>query len=328
MPLFRHHHDEPGPGRAGTGDPASRGPGAAPGLAEFAAAEGWLPAGDRPFDGHLEDAVAEINRTLHGAARTLGAARLHGIRVGATVFRGAYRGSIGGRAVTVANAWTNIEPEVRQSTGEMHGAAVCAVELPSVLAMMCVQPRRFPPVGHARESPTGNPVFDGQFLVAGLPGPGTGQQVAGAGQQVLTPGVQQRMMAHDDWVFWAGRYLLGCISKGPFRSTGEVSQRIAEVMGILAAIPASVLPDHVDHSADDLIARVNRVTSMDEGLALLQQLTPQERGQLAGSDSPLAALADVRTPQEAMARFKTLDPQRKMQLMAMFMKVRDAQRGR
>ena len=28
-----------------------------------------------------------------------------------------------------------------------------------------------------------------------------------------------------------------------------------------------------------------------------------------------------------MARFKTLDPQRKMQVMTMFMKVRDAQRG-
>lgn len=35
------------------------------------------------------------------------------------------------------------------------------------------------------------------------------------------------------------------------------------------------------------------------------------------------ALADVRTPQEAMARFQTLDPQRKMQLITMFMRVRD-----
>ena len=52
------------------------------------------------------------------------------------------------------------------------------------------------------------------------------------------------------------------------------------------------------------------------------------RSRPARSDSPLAALAGVRTPREAMARFKTLDPQRKMQLMTMFMKVRDAQRGR
>ena len=47
----------------------------------------------------------------------------------------------------------------------------------------------------------------------------------------------------------------------------------------------------------------------------------------ARSDSPLAALAGARTPQEAIARFKTLDPQRKMQLMVMFMKVRDTERG-
>ena len=30
---------------------------------------GWTPAPDRPFDGHLEDAVAEINRVRHGASR-------------------------------------------------------------------------------------------------------------------------------------------------------------------------------------------------------------------------------------------------------------------
>ena len=65
---------------------------------------------------------------------------------------------------------------------------------------------------------------------------------------------------------------------------------------------------------------------MQEGLAFLQQLTPGERDRLARSDSPLAALADVRTPQEAMARLRSLDPQRKMQVMAMFMRVKDSQR--
>ncbi len=310
MPLFRHHHDAPGPGR----------PGGAAALASLAATPGWQPAGDRPFDGHLEDAVAEINRAMHGAARTLGAVRLHGIRVGDTTFGDAYRGSIDGRAVIVANAWTNIGPEVRGSTGQMYGAAVCAVELPSILPAMYIQPRHFPPITHARENPTGDPAFDDRFLVAGMP-------VAAPGPQMLTPDVQQQIMARDDWVFRAERYLLGCVSRGPFRDAGEVTQRIGEVMGIVTAIPASVIPAHVDHSQDGLIARVNRLTSMDQGLALLQQLTPDERERLARSDSPLAALADVRTPQEAMARFKTLDPQRKMQLMAMFMKVRDSQRG-
>ena len=146
MPLFRHHHKVAAPDCPGAG---------LPGLPAFAAAQGWAPAGDRPFDGHLEDAAAEINRTLHGAPRSLGAVRRQGLRIGATTFRDAYRGSVAGRAVTVANAWTNIGPEVRQSTGEWYGAAVCAVELPSLLPLLCVQPRRFPPVAQILETPAG-----------------------------------------------------------------------------------------------------------------------------------------------------------------------------
>lgn len=140
MPLFRHHHEAPAPGLPG------------PGLSAFAAAQGWAPGSDLPFDGHLEDAAAEINRTLHGAARSLGEVRRHGLRIGDTIFRDAYRGSVAGRAVIVANAWTNIGPEVRHSTGEWYGAAVCAAELPSLLPLLCVQPRRFPPVTQIREA--------------------------------------------------------------------------------------------------------------------------------------------------------------------------------
>ena len=310
MPLFKHHHAATTPAVPGV---------SVAGLAGLAADQGWAAAGDRPFDGHLEDAAAEINRTMHGAARSLGAVRLHGIRIGATTFRDAYRGSVAGRVVIVANAWTNIGAEVRYSTGEWYGAAVCAVELPSLLPLLCVQPRRFPPVTRIRETPAGAEPFDDLFLVAGTPGPGNSAQL-------LTPEVQQRIMARDDWVFWAERYLLGCVSKGPFREAAQVAQRVDEVLGIVAAIPASVLPDHVDHSADDLIARAARLTTMQEGLAFLQELTPAERDRLARSDSPLAALADVRTPQEAMARLKALDPPRKMQVMAMFMRVKDSQR--
>ena len=63
-------------------------------------------------------------------------------------------------------------------------------------------------------------------------------------------------------------------------------------------------------------------------MAFLQGLTPADREQLARSGSPLAALADVRTPKEAMARFRGLDQPRKMQLMMMFMEVKDQQRRR
>ena len=60
-------------------------------------------------------------------------------------------------------------------------------------------------------------------------------------------------MAHDDWVFWAERYLLGCVGRGAFRTAEEVGQRISEVLGVVTATPASVLPDHVDHPEDDLM---------------------------------------------------------------------------
>ena len=42
---------------------------------------------------------------------------------------------------------------------------------------------------------------------------------------------------------------------------------------------------------------------------------------LARSDTPLAAFADVRTPEEAMARFGSLPESQRMQLLAMFMRV-------
>jgi hypothetical protein len=43
---------------------------------------------------------------------------------------------------------------------------------------------------------------------------------------------------------------------------------------------------------------------------------------MRASDSPLPHLADVCTPQEAMARLKILDRQRKTQVMVMFRRVK------
>ena len=63
---------------------------------------------------------------------------------------------------------------------------------------------------------------------------------AGQQMQVLTPDLRQRIMARGDRVFRAERYLLGCVSKGPFGSVNEVTQRIGEVLAVVAAIPASV----------------------------------------------------------------------------------------
>ena len=302
MRLFGHHHDAPR-------RDASAG---VAGLAEAAAAQGWQPVAGNPFDGHLENAVHEITRAMYGAPRGLPARP----GVGDTTFSDAFRASISGRAVTVANGWTVIEPGLFQAGRGTPAVAVCAAELPSVIGQICVQSRRFPHMMAWPESPAGNPVFDERFRVtSGLGG------ILGA----LTPDVQQRIMARDDWVFWGERYLLACVSKGAFRSAGEVSQRVAEVMDIVAAIPESVLPRQVDHSEDGLVARISKLESVEDAIAMLQELTPADREQLGRSNTPLAAFADVQTPEEAIARFQALDDQRKMQVLAMFMRVQDTQ---
>jgi len=92
--------------------------------------------------------------------------------------------------------------------------------------------------------------------------------------------------------------------------------------------PAAASRPADDLSPADLMARLSQLASLDEALAMLQALTPAERTVLAGLDTPLAALADVRTPQEATARYRTLDPQVKLQLAAMFMRPGAAARRR
>ncbi len=305
MVLFHRKND----------DPFRNVPPDIPGLADAMAAQGWAPISGQPFDGHLEDDVHETARTLYGFSRGQPAIRVVVLRVGGTTYRDAFRGTVDGRAVTVASVWTAMEGENRYGTGEVKGVAVCAVELPTLLPIACVQPRQLPPIMAVRDSPTGNAAFDERYsVVAALD----------ADASVLTPELQRLITAHDDWVFRGERYLLGCVSKGRHADVQAVWDRIDEVLRIVAAIPASVMPDHVDHIGDDLIARLSRLTTLDEGLAFLEGLTSAERDRVATSDSPLAALADVRTPQEAMARFKTLGHEQQQQLMAQFTRVSDA----
>ena len=285
------------------------------GLAEFARANSWEARGERPFDGHLEDGVHRVTCAMY---RVPASTAMTGVRVGNTIFRDSYRTRVDSRAVIVSNGWTNIQTEIQKAPDHWRGVAVCAAELPTMLPLARVSPRDTGAELGVSPDPTGNAEFDQRFVVSASPG---------RARQVLTPPVQQQIMARDDWFFWVERYFFGCISRGAFASVDEVRERIDILIGVIAAIPTSVLPDHVDHSADDLIARVNRLTSLEEAMAMLEQLTPADRDQLANSDTPLAAFADVRSPQEAMARFKTLDQARKMQLLAMFMQVKDSQRN-
>ena len=230
----------------------------------------------------------------------------NGVRVGGTEYGDAFRGSIGGRTIIVANAWTSVTPE---PAAELPGTAVCAVELPSVLPVACVQPRRFPALTHLPESPTRNPAFDRRYAVTVLPGADAGP---------LTWDVQQRIMAREDWVFRAERYVLACVSAGAFATVDEVSQRIGEVLAIAEGIGAAVTPVTVDDSDDELLARAGRLTSLEDAIAFLASLSPAERERLARSPAPVAALADVTTAQEAVSRFQALDQQRKMELIAIF----------
>ncbi len=285
------------------------------GLAEFARANRWEARGEQPFDGHLEQGVHHVTCAIY---RVPTSTALSGVRVGNTIFRDSYRTTVDGRAVIVSNGWTNIQTEAQYAPDHWRGVSVCAAELPSMLLLSRVSPRDEGAALGVSPDPTGNAEFDQRFVVSAPPD---------GARQVLTPAVQQQIMARDDWFFWVERYLFGCICPGAFASVDEVRERIDTVLGIIAAIPASVLPDHVDHAADDLIARISRLTSLEEAMAMLQQLTPADREQLAKSDTPLAAFADVRSPQEAMARLKTLDQSRTMQLLAMFMQVKDSQRA-
>ena len=69
------------------------------------------------------------------------------------------------------------------------------------------------------------------------------------------------------------------------------------------------------------MARISRLDGVEDAIAFLQDLTPADRERLGRSDTPLAAFADVRTPEEAMARFGSLPESQRMQLLAMFMRV-------
>jgi hypothetical protein len=125
-------------------------------------------------------------------------------------------------------------------------------------------------------------------------------------------------LAHDDWAFIGDDNWLACVSRGPFRSSDDVSRRLDELLGVVAALPSSVEPSHIDRSVDDLAVRIRALSSPEEAVAFLQQLSPDDRQRLAQSNTPLAAFADVTTLDQAMARFQTLDVPHRMQLLGMF----------
>jgi hypothetical protein len=287
-----------------------------PDLAEHARGRGWEAVdASRPFDGHLEDAahLATLSLRLRTRADTFVRERL---RIGNTEFRDAYRFDVDGRRVTIANAWTNIQAEIRHSPDEWRGISVCAVELSTMLLLRSVQPSSMPALANVAPVHTGDVAFDERFRTVGAPG----------STDVLTDEVRARISARDDWILWFERSLLGCFGKFAFAAASEVDDRVAEVLDLVAHLPADLVPTRVDHSHDELLARVSQLRTVDDALAFLQGLSPDERAGLAASDTPLAAFADVATPDEAAARLQSLDQQQRLELFAMFSRAKDSLR--
>ena len=293
MALFRRHRIV---------DPI---PEQVPGLRDAMLSQGWTAAPTRPFDGNLEDVCTRVALSMHGIGNPGGTPYRRDSN-----FRDAYAGPVDGRKVTVANGWLKLDTDGTPMPMSFRGTSICAAELPTMVLGIVVQPRRLRhPVMHLREIETGDPVFDERYVVRGA------DDLAG---HVLTPEIRQLISARDDWVFVSQQALLGCVGRGAFATVDEVRQRVADVMAIVRAIPATVMPDHIDRSVDDLMTRIAAVDDIDGALALLQSLSDDDRTRLASSDTPLAAMADVRTPEEALQRFESLDPAARLQLLAMF----------
>jgi hypothetical protein len=329
-----------------------------PGLADVAVGQGWEPVSGSPFGGLLESDVRDITLALHREAP--GAAPDGHHEAGPTEFSDAYRGLLDGRAVIVANAWTSVAGR--------HALAVCAVELTFPVTLLSVQPRRFPITLALPETPAGDPGFDERFLVQAtadldravqvLLTPEARQHILArddwffrAGRGLLgciaaepfrsVDEVSQRISAvlAIAAAMPAALVMPAPVSPGPAGQApaGQPPAGPAPVAGY-PRYPAPADPDpgagspgypaQVSLSPADLIARLGHLASLDEALAMLQALTPAERTVLAGLDTPLSALAEVRTPEEATARYRTLDPQVKLRLAAMFMRPGDASRRR
>lgn len=279
-------------------------------MADFAASRGWNRASDDALDHRLQDIIHRLSWPLHGRRypNTL-------VRVAPqqTYLRDSYAGSVGDRGVLVANAWTNIGPQELVRLYQMKGVSVCAVELPTLSPILLVQTRQYPAVERYPETTTGNPEFDSRFILAAAPG---------LGAQAVSPEVQRLIMARDDWAFAGHDSWLACVTRNPFESSDDVQPLLDAVMATVAALPASIVPSEIDRSADDLLARAEQLSSPEEVVAFLGQLSPDDRQRLAQSDTPLAAFADATSWDEILARLQSLDVAQRMQLLAMFKRAR------
>lgn len=298
MRLFKRRLPTPAPG---TG---------VDGLPELAQSLGWQPVDGAPFESSLVDNVWHLTWTLYNRREPLPTGAAGTVVLRTPSFRNAYRGEVEGRRIVITNHATNVGAI---KLNEWKAVAVCAVELGTLFPVLLIKPRQLPFHGKLPTVPSGNQEFDEQFELVMAP-------VADP-QTVLTADVQRRIMAHDDWAFAGHDTWLACVSRGAFETADDVTRRLDEVFGIVHALPASIVPARIDRSVDDLAARIDKISSVEDALTFLQQLSPRDRERLATSDTPLALFADVTTPEEAMARLESLDLPQRMQLLGMFQRL-------
>jgi hypothetical protein len=231
MGLFsRHSRDDPAPPGQSLGQ-ASGQPGQLPGpehsrllvagLAEYAASQGWRPAGEPLLNSETLDFVHDATRTMFGAPRS--GIATYKIRVSETRYRDSYCGQVDGHEFMVANGWTSVV--------DLHAVSVCKIQLGWFLSEpVWIEPARFTSVmAHIRQIETRDPAFDRQFRVHGAHAETVGQ--------VVGPDVRRLIMARDDWFFFLGGTDLLCVCREGYRSPDDLRGRLAEVSGILRAMP-------------------------------------------------------------------------------------------
>jgi len=230
-----------------------------------------------------------------------------------THYHDAWQFRAGDRDVTVANAWTpTARPKLPLGTFVEAPTAVCAVEVPAPLPFSGIESRRFNPSTIVREVATGVAELDARFRV-----------LAGAGRvgpDVFPPELVAQIVSRDDRSFLTLGLSFVSVRLGAFRDVDEVVAGVEETLAIVRAIPASVLPTVIDRTGDDLAQRIAKLDSVDDTLTLLQSLTDDDRSQLAASQSPLASFAWIRTPEEALEHFNSLNESQRMAVLAMVMR--------
>jgi hypothetical protein len=278
-----------------------------PGLTELAASRGWKPVDGDPFDSGVTRNLWRLNFALYGQREPLSPGISSPVGDRPSTYHETYAGVVDGRRLVITNHSTNI---AQLRIYDFEAVAVCAVELGTISPIVLVEPRALPLVArHVPTTATGDQEFDDRFVTVLIPT---------SGPDVMTVDVRRLLMARDDWALVGDANWLFCVSKGRFQSADDIARRIDEVLAIVHAFPSSIVPAEVDHSVDDLAARIDKISTLEEALTFLEQLSPDDRQRLAESKTPLAAFADVTTPEQAMARFQSLDMAQRMQVLGMF----------